>query len=98
MEPLSERDLEQAARFRNGVHREALEIVRRVYPRADSVVDRCPVESYFREIWDYPGAWYTIVAIPEAFDTRDALVETIARDTLSWYSRQKEGSIRTEQS
>ena len=79
----SERDLEQAAAFRNGVHAEALAIVRRTCPGAASVVDRHPPEDYFRQHWDYPGAWYTIVAIPEGYDTRDELVDEIVKATLA---------------
>ena len=85
MAPYSERDLEQAAGFRNGVHAEALEIVRRSCPAAAYVVDRFPVEAYFRQHWDYPGAWYTLVAIPESVASREALVDIIVTDTLAHY-------------
>ena len=81
----SDKDLEYAAEFRDGVHREALAILRRTHPGITSVVDRCPVEAYFQQHWDYPGQWYTIVAIPEAFHSRAALIDTIVRDTVAAY-------------
>ena len=64
MEKYSEQDLRYAAEFRDEIHREALAEVRKVYPEVDAVIDRYPVESYFQEHWDYPGKWYTIVAVP----------------------------------
>ena len=81
-----ESDLEGAADFRNRIHAAALEIVRRVRPEAETVVDRYPVEAYFQQHWDYPGAWYTIVAIPENVKSREALIDTIVRDTLARYA------------
>ena len=80
-------DLAAAADFRDGIHAKALEIVRRVRPEAAEVVDRYPVEAYLQQHWDYPGAWYTIAAIPESFKSREALIDTIVRDTLAQYSR-----------
>ena len=81
----SEQDLKYAAEFRNEIHREALAKVRAVYPDVDSVVDRYQVDDYFQEVWDYPGKWYTIVAIPKGVGSRKALIETIVRDTLEHY-------------
>ena len=79
----SERDLRDAAKFREGVHREALAIVRKTRPDAETVIDRHPVEDYFQEHWDYPGIAYTLVAIPYGYKSRQALVDAIVRDTLS---------------
>lgn len=79
----SEQDLRYAAEFREGVHREALALVRREYPNADRVVDRWGVEDYFQRHWDYPGKWYTVVAIPKDFHSRAALIDAIAADTLA---------------
>ena len=79
----SEKDMRDAAAFRAGVHAEALAIVRKTYPGTSSVTDRHPVEAYFGQKWDYPGAWYTVVTIPEGYATRDELVEEIVRDTLA---------------
>ena len=81
----SEQDLKYAAEFRDEIHKEALAKVRAVYPCADHVVDRYSVEDYFQEVWDYPGKWYTIVAIPKGVGSRKALIETIVRDTLEHY-------------
>ena len=59
--------------------------MRRVRPEADSVTDRFAVHEYLRQHWDYPGAWYTIVAIPERVRSREALINTIVSDTLARY-------------
>ncbi len=90
MPEYSEQDLKTAAEFREGVHREALEIVRKTRPYITNVVDRHPVEDYFQEHWDYPGRWYTIVAIPSGYGSRRALVDAIVRDTLSGRVPEKE--------
>ena len=81
----SEQDLKYATEFRDEIHNEALAKVRAVYPCADCVVDRYPVESYFQEVWDYPGKWYTVVATPEGTGGRKALVDIIVRETLDYY-------------
>ena len=81
----SEQDLKYAAEFREEIHKEALAKVRAVYPCADHVVDRYPADAYFQEVWDYPGKWYTVVAIPPGAGSRKALIETIVRDTLEHY-------------
>ncbi|MBR0129833.1 MAG: hypothetical protein IJM08_00850 [Firmicutes bacterium] len=87
-EDMSEQDLEYAAEFRDGVHREALEIIHQTYPEISEVVDRWPVEYYFQYNWDYPGRWYLMIAIPKDSGGRKALVETIVRDTLAGYPEQ----------
>lgn len=46
------------------------------------VVDRYSVGEYLQQVWDYPGAWYTVVAIPKGVKSREALIDTIVRDTL----------------
>ena len=79
----SEQDLKYASELREGVHQEALAIVRKTRPHITEVVDRHPVEDYFQEHWDYPGKWYTIVAIPSGYGSRKALVDAIVRDTLT---------------
>ncbi len=79
----SEQDLKYAAELREEIHREALRIVQKTRPHISQVIDRHPVEDYFQEHWDYPGTWYTIVAIPYGYKSRKALVDTIVRDTLS---------------
>ena len=83
MSEYSEQDLKYASEFREGVHREALAIVRKTRPHITEVVDRHPVEDYFQEHWDYPGKWYTIVAVPYGYKSRKALVDAIVRDTLT---------------
>ena len=81
----SEKDLADAGEFRDLIHAQALELVRLTRPEVTEVVDRYPVEAYFQQNWDYPGAWYTIVAIPESVRSREALIDTIVRDTLAKY-------------
>ena len=88
----SEQDLRYAAEFREEIHREALAIVRKTRPNAAEVIDRHPVEDYFQENWEYPGKWYTIVAIPYGYKSREALVDTIVRDTLVGKVPEKERS------
>lgn len=83
MPKYSEQDLQYAAEFREGIHKEALAIVRRTRPDATQVIDRHPVEDYFQESWEYPGQWYTVVAIPKGYKSRQALVDAIVRDTLA---------------
>ena len=90
----SEQDLKYATEFRDEIHNEALAKVRAVYPCADRVVDRYPVESYFQEVWDYPGKWYTVVATPEGTGGRKALVEIIVRETLDYY--RSTGAVYTD--
>ena len=83
MPQYSEQDLKYAQELRESVHREALAIVRKTRPHLTAVVDRHPVEDYFQEQWDYPGRWYTIVAIPRGYGSRKALIDRIVRDTLT---------------
>ena len=70
MAEYSKRELEHAADFRKQIHAEALEKVKAVRPDIRSVVDRYPVEAYFQQVWDYPGKWYTAVAVPEEAGSR----------------------------
>ncbi len=83
MSKYSEQDLKYAAEFREEIHKGALGIVQKTRPNITQVVDRHPIEDYFQEKWDYPGKWYTIVAVPYGYSSRKALVDTIVRDTLS---------------
>lgn len=75
----SERDILDATRFREAIHREALEKLRRFNPNADCVKDPYPAEAYLSQKWDYPGAWYTVVTIPDGFRSRDELVDRLVR-------------------
>ena len=80
---LSGQDLSHAAEFRSGIHGEALKRVRQICPEITSVFDRYGVTDYFQQHWDYPGQWYTIVAVPENAGSRDALIDTIVMDTIA---------------
>lgn len=81
-ESQSDRDLKDAAEFRDKIHAEALRRVQGIRPHIKTVVDRYSVGDYLQQVWDYPGAWYTIVAIPKGVKSREALIDTIVRDTL----------------
>ncbi len=83
MPEYSKEDLKYAAEFREEIHREALAIVRKTRPYALEVIDRHPVEDYFQENWEYPGKFYTYVAIPAGYKSRQAYVDSIVRDTLA---------------
>ena len=96
MPQYSEQDLKYAADLRDEIHNEALAIVRKTRPNAAEVIDRHPVEDYFQKNWDYPGKWYTIVAIPSGYKSREALVDTIVRDTLSGRIPEKERTCTQE--
>lgn len=85
MPKYSEQDLKYAAELRGEIHKEALAKVRAVYPDADHVVDRYPVDSYFQEVWEYPGKWYTVVGTPEGAGSRNNLIDTIVRNSLVQY-------------
>lgn len=86
-ETYSEMDLKHASELRDWVHEEVLEKARAVYPDIKGVVDPYPVESYFQKMWDYPGAWYTIVAVPEGYKSRKALVDTLVKMTIAYYEK-----------
>lgn len=81
----SEQDLKYAAEFRDGIHRDALARVRAVCPSADHVEDKYPVDAYFQQVWDYPGRWYTVVAVPPGAGSRKEHVCSIVRETLEYY-------------
>ena len=81
----SEQDLRYAAEFRDEIHKEVLAVVRKEFPNADQVIDKYSVEEYFQQSWEYPGKWYTVVAIPESSRSRENLINIIARDTLEYY-------------
>lgn len=83
MPDYSEQDLKYARELREDIHREALEIVRKTRPDVTTVVDPHPAEDYFQAYWDYPGRWYTMVAIPSGYRSRKAFVDAIVRDTLT---------------
>ena len=78
----SERDLKYAAELRELIHQKVLETVRMINPAVDKVFDPYPVESYIQWVWDYPGAWYVVVAIPEGFKSRDAFINHLVKETL----------------
>lgn len=78
----TDKDLEDAQRFRSFIHAEALEKVSLTCPGADRVYYRHPVEAYLTEYWDYPGAWYTMTSIPEGYRSRDELVDAIVKHTI----------------
>lgn len=78
----SEKDLEEAAVFRAGIHEKVLEIVRETHPDVETVCDPYSAEDYFQWNWEYPGAWYLYVAIPKGFRSRKAFIEFLVKKTL----------------
>ena len=82
---ITERDIKDAEKFRAAIHREALEKLRERYPDITEVVDLNPIDSYFCTVWDYPGEWYLMVAVPERYRSRDELVREIVRNTTERY-------------
>ncbi len=89
----SEQDLKYASELREEIHREALNKAKALHPEIDSVVDSHPVEDYFQEHWDYPGQWYTVVAIPYGYKNRQALIDKIVSDTVEHYLNNRDGGV-----
>ena len=81
----SEQDLKYAAKLRAEIHEKVLERLRMVNPDIDSVIDPYRVEDFFQWMWDYPGAWYIVVAIPEGFRGRENFMEFLVKNTLDHY-------------
>ena len=79
---VSEKDLEYAGEFRAELHREALALVKQTRPDATEVFDPYPPEAYLDRVWDYPGTWYPVTAVPQGFKSRAALVGFLAENTL----------------
>jgi hypothetical protein len=78
----SEKDLEYAAELRELIHQKVLEKARMINPAIKAVDDPYPVEAYFQWSWEYPGAWYLVVAIPDGFKSRDAFINFLVKETL----------------
>ena len=87
----TERDLKDASVFRDAIHREALEKVKIRYPGIEEILDPYPLEAFFEEKWDYPGAWYTYVTIPQGFRSRDDFVAYLVRYTIEHHSKNRFG-------
>lgn len=96
MPKYSEQDLKYADELREEIHLEALSIVQKTRPDINEVIDRHKVEDYFQEYWDYPGQWYTVVAVPYGYGSRKALVDAIVRDTLSGVAPESESVKYTQ--
>ena len=84
----SEQDLKYAEELRAEIHEKVLERVRQVNPAIDSVIDPYRVEDYFQWMWDYPGAWYVVVAIPEGYRGREDFIKFLVKNTLDHYWEQ----------
>lgn len=79
----TDKDYADAEAFRAVIYREAL---KRVHERDESVtavVDPNPIEAYFLCVWDYPGAWYPYVGVPDRYKDREELIADIVRHTLA---------------
>jgi len=77
------KDYEDAAAFRDFIHKEALKKIHLQYPEIARVIDHHPIEDYISQYWDYPGAWYTHIAIPEGYKSRDDCINSLVRDTIN---------------
>ena len=82
----SGQDLKYAAEFRAGIHEKVLERVHMLNPDIDCIIDPYRVEDYFQWNWEYPGAWYLYVAIPEGYRSREAFIQFLVKNTLDHYS------------
>ena len=78
----TQKDLEEAAAFRDRIHEKVLEIVQATNPDIRSVVDPYPVDQYVQWNWEYPGAWYLYPAIPNGFKSRKAFIDFLVGKTL----------------
>lgn len=81
-----EQDLKYAAELRAVIHEKVLEWIQPVYPEIDTVIDPYSVKDYFQWNWEYPGAWYLYVAIPEGYKSREAFIRFLVKNTLDHYS------------
>ena len=82
-------DVADAEKFRAEIHEEALQTAKKYVPGLTEVFDRNPVDSYILPYWDYPGAWYIRVGVPEKYKSRDALVSDIVKTTLEHYGKRR---------
>lgn len=81
----SAQDLKYAAELRALIHEKVLERVCQVDPDIDTVIDPYRVEDYFQWSWEYPGAWYIVVAIPEGYKGREAFIQFLVKNTLDHF-------------
>ena len=88
LDPPSEQDLKYAAELRDLIHQKALEKAQEVNldVELEDIIDPYGVEDYFQQVWEYPGAWYRVVAIPYGFKSRNQFIDTIVKDTLAYYA------------
>ena len=82
-----DKDYKDAEEFREKIHKEVLEKARKLYPGVTKVIDRNPVEAYLLNVWDYPGAWYVYVGVPDGYHGRDALIDALVKDTIDYYRK-----------
>ena len=85
----TDRDYADAEAFRAVIHREALKKAQAREPDVTAVVDPNPIEAYFLCVWDYPGAWYPYVGVPERYKSRDELIADIVRNTLAQHKKHR---------
>ena len=68
----------------------ALNKARLTDPDIQYAVDRRSVDDYCLMTWDYPGKWYYAgFKLPDGFRTKDELIDAIARDTVRYFSENK---------
>ncbi len=68
-----------------GIYNLALERARKTVPEAEFVIDARMMDDYITKVWDYPGAWYVNFTLPAGFNSMEALVESLAAETVKYY-------------
>ncbi len=68
-----------------GIYNLALERARKTVPEAEFVIDARTMDDYITKVWDYPGAWYVNFTLPAGFNSMEALVESLAAETVKYY-------------
>ena len=68
-----------------GIYKLALERARKIVPEAEYVIDTRMRDDYITKVWDYPGAWYVRFTLPDGFDNEEALIESLALETVNYY-------------
>ena len=65
----------------------ALRAVQKSHPEIEHVIDRRTVDDYCEKIWDYPGKWYVSFRLPDGFDSKKQLIDTIAGETVLYFTK-----------
>ena len=63
----------------------ALERAGKTVPEAEFVINARTMDDYITKVWDYPGAWYVNFTLPAGFNSMEAVVESLAAETVKYY-------------